>query len=538
MKDRIPKYAGRVKLNPVPNQPNTYDMERADEPLQEGTPLNKNTLLSDDIALKMGLKDDDTPNDALQSLFEKGNNILKKGKGDHSIEQVSEKNTNQALTENTIALGEGCIAGCKGYYITGIFFGNEQYYPQVRISNVQPNSIDILKNPFSPNYSFTSPDYKVDDKIYINCGNHYIDLYKINWVSANILILYPDSNHSLTKLREGLEKTAREGNATIIGDLFPNSGRSTFKLLGDLKFDDYTLSVPTRPEVGVVEVSKNGFASGENTKATATDSTSEGRDTHSVGPYGHTEGRDTVAGYAAHAQNKGTKALGHYSDAKGLDTTASGMGAEAGGCDTEASGEWSQAKGDNTRASGYASDAGGYETEALHKAGFTRGIGTRTSSDYQSVFGRYNKDNPDAIVIFGNGTSEENRSNAFEFLEDGSLILSGGFTGKIASGKYTGVWSGSAYNEVRLYFDFAPKLIIISRDPKDFSVTSYGFAVIGDGVSKARMIQANVTSPFVEGSGVFSYSDISVYNGGKTLYVNSPLLSEGGDQSYYYIAIG
>ena len=33
MKDRIPKYAGRVKLIPVANQPNIYDMVRADEPL-------------------------------------------------------------------------------------------------------------------------------------------------------------------------------------------------------------------------------------------------------------------------------------------------------------------------------------------------------------------------------------------------------------------------------------------------------------------------------------------------------------------------
>ena len=418
MKDRIPKYAGRVKLNPVPNQPNTYDMERADEPLQEGTPLNKNTLLSDDIALKMGLKDDDTPNDALQSLFEKGNNILKKGKGDHGIEQVSENNTNQALTENTIALGEGCISGCKGYYITGIFFGNEQYYPQVRISNVQPNSIDILKNPFSANSSFTAPDYKVNDKIYINCGNHYIDLYKINWISTNILILYPDSNHSLTKLREGLEKTAREGNATITGDLSPSSARSSFKLLGDLKFDDYTLSVPTRPEVGVVEVSKNGFASGEGTKATATDSTSEGRENHSVGPYGHTEGRGNKAGYAAHAQNAFNEALHHYSDV----------------------------------------------------GGFHNG----SSREIQFVRGWWAKENPDAIAIFGNGTSEENRSNAFEVLDDGNVTING----RVFSGLVTGSVTAAEEDKLTLYFDTIPNMIFMASESECLIVfPNYNFLI-------------------------------------------------------------
>ena len=50
MKDRVPLYPGRVKLTPVAGQANTYDMARADSPQQEGTPLNKATLLSDETA--------------------------------------------------------------------------------------------------------------------------------------------------------------------------------------------------------------------------------------------------------------------------------------------------------------------------------------------------------------------------------------------------------------------------------------------------------------------------------------------------------
>ena len=46
MKDRTPKYPGRVKLNPVAGAENTYDMVRADEPVEEGTPINKKTLLT------------------------------------------------------------------------------------------------------------------------------------------------------------------------------------------------------------------------------------------------------------------------------------------------------------------------------------------------------------------------------------------------------------------------------------------------------------------------------------------------------------
>ena len=55
MQDRVPLYPGRVKLIPVTGQENTYDMVRADEPTQEGTPLNKDSLLKDATAALYGL---------------------------------------------------------------------------------------------------------------------------------------------------------------------------------------------------------------------------------------------------------------------------------------------------------------------------------------------------------------------------------------------------------------------------------------------------------------------------------------------------
>lgn len=39
--DRIPTYPGRVKMTPVSGQANTYDLVRADNPVDAGTPLNK-----------------------------------------------------------------------------------------------------------------------------------------------------------------------------------------------------------------------------------------------------------------------------------------------------------------------------------------------------------------------------------------------------------------------------------------------------------------------------------------------------------------
>ena len=74
MQDRVSLYPGRVKLEPVAGQANTYDLTRADQPTQEGTPLNKANLLSDNVAaaikalLASQTDNPETPNDALAIL--------------------------------------------------------------------------------------------------------------------------------------------------------------------------------------------------------------------------------------------------------------------------------------------------------------------------------------------------------------------------------------------------------------------------------------------------------------------------------------
>lgn len=72
MKDRVPKYPGRVKITHADGTSEYVTLERADEPVSgnEGTPLNKATLLSDDTAAMLGFtsNEDPTVNDALQRL--------------------------------------------------------------------------------------------------------------------------------------------------------------------------------------------------------------------------------------------------------------------------------------------------------------------------------------------------------------------------------------------------------------------------------------------------------------------------------------
>lgn len=69
MKDRIPAYPGRVTLTPIAGQRYTYDMARADEPIEPGDALNKANLLPDDVAQALGLTQENPQvKDALATL--------------------------------------------------------------------------------------------------------------------------------------------------------------------------------------------------------------------------------------------------------------------------------------------------------------------------------------------------------------------------------------------------------------------------------------------------------------------------------------
>ena len=69
MKDRVPVNPGRVLITPENGSSAYYaTMTRADNPTQEGTPLNKNSLLKDSTAALFGLGVDAVPDDVLNAI--------------------------------------------------------------------------------------------------------------------------------------------------------------------------------------------------------------------------------------------------------------------------------------------------------------------------------------------------------------------------------------------------------------------------------------------------------------------------------------
>ena len=83
MKNRVPTYPGRVQLTPVSGD--IYDLTRADEPVEVGTPLNKASLLNDTTAAKIFLSPDgtETVSDALGELVPKVGQMMQSVRTDY-----------------------------------------------------------------------------------------------------------------------------------------------------------------------------------------------------------------------------------------------------------------------------------------------------------------------------------------------------------------------------------------------------------------------------------------------------------------------
>ena len=194
------------------------------------------------------------------------------------------------------------------------------------------------------------------------------------------------------------------------------------------------------------------LAEGESTKALGRSSHAEGNDTQSIGNHSHAEGLRTKAeGYASHAEGYLTNANGGRSHSEGESTKSEGLNSHAEGGSTLSSGTYSHSEGESTKAlgrsshaegnatqsigdnshseglstkaEGYAAHTEGAYTEAYYTGSHAEGNHTKTYAPYQHVSGTYNHYNINALYQVGNGTSDNDRKNAFEVLKDGTICV-------------------------------------------------------------------------------------------------------------------
>ena len=126
--DRIPTYPGRVRLTPVSGSADTYDLVRADQAIQEGTPLNKKLFdqkaycLTEDVTVYVATTGSDLTGDgtaaAPYATIQKALDSLPKWlDGYHAIVDVAAGTYNERLNIDGF-LGGRLTIGVAGRAVT------------------------------------------------------------------------------------------------------------------------------------------------------------------------------------------------------------------------------------------------------------------------------------------------------------------------------------------------------------------------------------------------------------------------------------
>lgn len=294
-----------------------------------------------------------------------------KGATDYSLQQ----NSCQVISRNSIATGNGTIAGTKGVRWKAI--------------------------------NFTTKTITLEKALTASIG------------AGALLSIINDKHYD--KCSEVAE-TAAIGATTIKVKSLPFTS-----IAEDTGDDAKTIMVYSNPAVGDMDLGDGAHSEGVNTKATQRGSHAEGRDTYAAGQYSHAEGRETEAFYASHAEGRGSKATGDVSHAEGLGTYAIGDHTHAEGQNTHAVGLNAHAEGLRGWANGQHSHAEGVDTVTSNTAEHAEGKFNK-SNKADGSFGSAGN----TLHSIGVGTSASDRKNAFEVMQNGDAYLLGvgGYDGK------------------------------------------------------------------------------------------------------------
>lgn len=294
-----------------------------------------------------------------------------KGATDYSLQQ----NSCQVISRNSIATGNGTIAGTKGIRWTAIDFTTKTI---------------TLEKALTASIGAGALLSIINDKHYDKCSE--------------------------------VAETATIGATTIKVKSLPFTS-----IAEDTGDDAKTIMVYSNPAVGDMDLGDGAHSEGVNTKATQRGSHAEGRDTYAAGQYSHAEGRETEAFYASHAEGRGSKATGDVSHAEGLGTYAIGDHTHAEGQNTHAVGLNAHAEGLRGWANGQHSHAEGVDTVTGNTAEHAEGKFNK-SNKADGSFGSAGN----TLHSIGIGTSASDRKNAVEVMQNGDAYLLGvgGYDGK------------------------------------------------------------------------------------------------------------
>lgn len=203
------------------------------------------------------------------------------------------------------------------------------------------------------------------------------------------------------------------------------------------------------------------IALGHNNNVSGNHASSIGTNNTVSGQYASALNYNNIAsGNSSSALGKNNKATGEGTLVSGIGNEASGYASSASGTGTKATGNRAKADGYNCEANGTTSYAGGASSKANHTTSFVHGTRVTSSRIEQVVFGRDNADNPDALLIIGDGANENNKHNAFEVLPKD--VKSNGISLEKVSNKTTAISSSSTHTEypsAKAVYDYIQSLL-------------------------------------------------------------------------------
>lgn len=314
---------------------------------------------------------------------------------------------------------------------------------------IEQSISEVGTNPkFTGYMSLNRPDATVQDPI----GTNSVSLGTNNIATGNSSIAegYNTKSKGTASHSEGSNTQSIADNAHAEGNLTEARG-ATSHAEG---YSTHANGISSHAEGNTTQATgAYSHAEGNNTQATSSSSHAEGSNTKATGEGSHAEGglNTTASGQFAHAEGLGTTAQGAYSHAEGHSTTAIGVSSHVEGETTQAVGSHSHAEGDSTQAIGNASHTEGQNTIVTQSAvgghaegigntvaglgnnnpgqgGHVEGIGNTSLGDAQHVQGKYAIQNPNMADIVGNGTDNNNRSNAYSLDWEGNGIFAGKIT--------------------------------------------------------------------------------------------------------------
>ena len=202
---------------------------------------------------------------------------------------LSAHNENEYAHEKAfkVQFGKENVKGLKGYWIEGYVAGTSVLQVYLSPKTIRSEVPKPITQTGYGDPSVTLP-YAVGDEVsIITPKDHYLCCGKITSIYNNRVIV-------------SLSGTEVNLNA---GDPVDNN--------------DYAFFVPSKPDVGIIDVSEGGFATGIGTRAGGEASTSSGVGTTAIGDYSDAGGLKTRAGYCGFSRGSKNEADAKYSSIPG-----------------------------------------------------------------------------------------------------------------------------------------------------------------------------------------------------------------------------